>query len=82
MNSKVKIAILFLWLPGLAAATEAASSLDQAIAAYEKRDVENALELLEVLAKTDEKQALMNLAKVEMRSGKAKNALRAAERLV
>jgi len=82
LNSKVQIAILFLWLAGLTPATEAASSLDQAITAYEKRDVRKALELLEVLAKTDEKQALMNLAKVEMRSGKAKNALRAAERLV
>ena len=62
--------------------TTSANSLDQALVAYAKHDIEKAVAILNELATNNDKQALMSLAKVQMRSGNAKEALKVTKRLI
>ena len=59
-----------------------AETIDRALAAYAEHDVETAVSVLDSLASNDDKQALMHLAKIQMRAGSAKEALKATKRLI
>ena len=59
-----------------------ADSLDKALAAYAEHDIETAITILTDLASNEEKQALMHLAKIQMRAGSPNEALKITKRLV
>ena len=65
------------WLP-----RTLADSLDKALHAYAKDDTETAVKILKDLASDDHKQALMHLAKIQMRGDSPKEALNTTERLI
>ena len=59
-----------------------ANSIDEALAAYSKRDIDTAVSILDDLASEDDKLALMHLAKVHLRSGNARQGLKVTQRLI
>lgn len=74
--------LTFILLTCIWAHLASAHSLDVAMAAYESRDIDQAVNILEDLAANSDKQALMHLAKIELRNGSAKAGLKATERLI
>jgi len=81
MTNKI-LTLTLLTSLALSPPTISANSIEQALAAYTEHNIEKAIAILEDLATNNDKQALMSLAKVQMRSGSAKESLKTTKRLI
>ncbi len=82
MKRALTLCLVALLMAALPSSATDSVTLDQALAAYDDRDIDQTIKLLNELAAEDDKAVLMNLAKVEMRTGSPKKGLKATERLV